>query len=242
MHPTAVSMSAPSKPLPQRNSRLVRLLSDLALIDDSWPQREFADRLGQMLNFSDSILLADAHKLDPNKGFEKNTLDGEDLKSSVLQTKRSLVNNLIKSCSPGGPAGRIPWPKFYDQADSGTELSYDPLQRFYLAHQREQDLAIRVARSAARDALSSCSPGLRKLATLDSVFEDTLMEPTRRFFALVPQLLERRFAQLQQQQQPQWLNQFRKEVQALLLAELDLRLQPLLGLVEALEREVVAHP
>ncbi|HCB41034.1 MAG TPA: DUF3348 domain-containing protein, partial [Gammaproteobacteria bacterium] len=53
-----------------------------------------------------------------------------------------------------------------------------------------------------------------------------------------PRLLQRRFNLLQQQAQPGWLQQFRKDVQALLLAELDLRLQPVLGLVEALEREV----
>jgi hypothetical protein len=35
--------------------------------------------------------------------------------------------------------------------------------------------------------------------------------------------------------------QFRKDVQSLLLAELDLRLQPVLGLVESLERSTSAQ-
>lgn len=223
---------------PYRNSRLVRLLSELAMVEDDWPDRDFADRLGLMLNFGDSIVLADAHKVKPEKGFVHTTDTADDLKQEVLRTKMVLVNSVIRNCTPGVENPRIKWPQFDDEA----EAFYEPFQRFYGAHQREQDLAIRVVRSAARDALSGCTPALKKLSVLDQALDDTLWDNTRRLFALIPRLLERRFNALQQQQKNHWLDQFRKDIQALLLAELDLRLQPVLGLVEALEKEVVHNP
>lgn len=210
----------------------------MALVEDDWPHRDFADRLGLMLNFGDSIILSDAHKVKPEKGFLRNTDSAEDLKQEVLRTKNTLVQRVVQSCTPGSENPRIRWPTVEPVGD----LSYDPFYRFYLAHQREQDLALRVLRAGARDALSGCSPGLKKLSVLDQALDDTLWDHTRRFFALIPRLLERRFALLQKQQQPQWLIQFRKDIQALLLAELDLRLQPILGMVEALEKEVKHNP
>jgi hypothetical protein len=50
--------------------------------------------------------------------------------------------------------------------------------------------------------------------------------------------LERRYQHLLGAGKPDWARQLRKDIQALLLAELDLRLQPVLGLVEAIEHKV----
>ncbi|AUM14190.1 DUF3348 family protein [Ketobacter alkanivorans] len=230
-------MNQASSATPHRHSRLVRLLSDFAMVDDDWAYRDFADRLGQMLSFNDSIILSDAHKAKPERGFQRHTESAEDVKQEVLRTKATLVNNVIQSCTSGDGKPRIRWPVVDAESASG----YEPFLRFYSAHQREQDLAIRVVRSAARDALSACSPALKKLALLDQALDDTLWEQIRRFYGVIPRLLERRF-NLLRDQQPLWLNQFRKDIQALLLAELDLRLQPVLGLVEALEKEVIRNP
>ena len=228
-------MNQAFSPSPHRQVRLVRLLSDLAMIEDDWPQKEFADRLGQMLNFADSIILADAHKVRPERGFIAVTDGSEDLKQAVLHTKAKLVNGIIQSCDPAAERPKIRWPAV---AEDDPELTYDRFHRFYLAHQREQDLALRAVRSSGREALTGCTPALKKLALLDRVLEDTLWDQTARLLAMVPRLLERRFDYLRTQDQPGWLAQFRKDIQSLLLAELDLRLQPVLGLVAALEREV----
>ena len=205
------------------------------MIEEDWPHKEFADRLGQMLNFADSIVLADAHKVRPERGFVAVTDSCEDLKQAVAHTKNTLVNSVIQSCSLQTERPKILWPPVQED---DPELRFERFHRFYLSHQRDQDLALRIVRSSAREALTGCTPGLKKLAVLDRALEDTLWDQTHRFLALIPNLLQRRFDRLQQQAQPGWLHQFRKDVQALLLAELDLRLQPVLGLVEALEQEV----
>ena len=220
---------------PHRNARLVRLLAELAMIEEDWPHKDFADRLGQMLSFADSIVLADAHKVKPERGFVVVTDSCEDLKQAVLHTKTKLVNGVIQSCAGAADRPKIRWP---DLEETASEIPFERYHRFYLSHQRDQDLALRVVRSSAREALTGCTPALKKLAVLDRALEDTLWDQTYRMLALIPRLLQRRFNLLQQQAQPGWLQQFRKDVQALLLAELDLRLQPVLGLVEALEREV----
>ncbi|MEE2732368.1 MAG: DUF3348 family protein [Pseudomonadota bacterium] len=225
-------------PSPHRQVRLVRLLTELALIEDDWPQREFADRLGQMFNFADSIILADAHKMKPERGFMAVTDSADELKQAVSHAKGKLVQGIIESCSLGTERPKIRWPAL---AEDDPELKYERFHRFYLSHQREQDLALRALRSSGREALTGCSPALKKLALLDRVLEDTLWDHTARFLAAVPRLLERRFDRLragegEARAEPGWLVQFRKDVQSLLLAELDLRLQPVLGLVESLER------
>ena len=222
-------------PSPHRHVRLVRLLTDLAMIEEDWPHKDFADRLGQMFNFADSIILADAHKVKPERGFIAVTDSCDDLKQAVLHTKSKLVSGIIQSCDPAAERPKVRWPMV---AESDPELQFDRFHRFYLAHQREQDLALRALRSSGREALAGCTPQLKKLAVLDRVLEDTLWDHTARFLATVPRLLERRFDHLRVQGQSGWLDQFRKDIQSLLLAELDLRLQPVLGLVEALEREV----
>lgn len=224
-------------PAPHRNVRLVRLLSDFALIEEDWPHREFADRLGQMLNFADSILLADAHKTKPKPGIEVEADPSAEIKQAVLHTKSRLVQGVIESCSETVERPKIRWPAL--KADANDDLPYERVHGFYISHQREQDQALRMIRSSARDVMSGSSPNLQKLATLDRVLEETLWDHCRRFYAMIPALFERRFQDLQSVGRPGWLNQLRKDIQALLLAELDLRLQPVLGLVEAIEHEVI---
>jgi hypothetical protein len=96
---------------------------------------------------------------------------------------------------------------------------------------------------------------LQHLATLDGAFEGILSEREARLLATLPQLLKKRFEHLRmlhlktlvdtqqvdnpaQWMQPgAWLERFCHELQTVLLAELDVRLQPALGLLEALNNE-----
>ena len=111
-------------------------------------------------------------------------------------------------------------------------------------------------RAQVREALKGGSPALRQLAGLDGVLEKALAERERNLFLNVPLLLEKRFEQLRDahasapeassqadgvarwMQPGGWLAVFCKDLQSVLLAELDLRLQPVLGLVEAFGNEV----
>ena len=130
--------------------------------------------------------------------------------------------------------------------------TYAPYRRFYDAHQHDMELSIQPLRTNVRAALAKTSPRLRKLATLDAAFERILRERESKLLTKVPQLLKKRFEQLFKEHQQKlldtqqadnpaawtqagaWLARFCDDMQMLLLAELELRLQPTLGLIEAL--------
>ena len=133
---------------------------------------------------------------------------------------------------------------------------FAPYHRYYIAHQRNMAAAVAPLRAAARAALGEQSGKLRQLADLDALMDEALAARERNLMATVPALLGKRFeallaahratrANAQTEDDPQqwiqrggWLAVFRKDLQAVLLAELALRLQPVSGLIAALDNEV----
>ncbi len=150
---------------------------------------------------------------------------------------------------------------------TGTALETAPgfavYRRACLAHQRAMAAGIAPLRGQVRLALASRSPALGRLAALDAVLDQALGERERHLLAAVPRLLEQHFERLRQahavaglqapgllaaasqatgSQAPgspaPWLADYGRAVQQVLLAELDVRLQPVEGMVEAMGHEV----
>jgi hypothetical protein len=96
-------------------------------------------------------------------------------------------------------------------------------------------------RERLRALLRRGSPAQARLAALDAVMEQLLALRERHLLAKLPGLLAPRW-QHWQAQPGAWRQGFGAEVQALLLAELDLRLQPAEGLAEALAAPDNARP
>lgn len=244
-------MSQPVTHSSQSHSRLIRFLTDLAVVDSEIIQRDFAERLGSLLDFADSILLADALRLPDVVLPERQAMD-DDVRAVFLRVRGNLVATIVSGCRPDATQARIRWPSV---AHTGDSISFDPFLRFYVAQQRDMDLGVRTLRSTVREMMAGVSVRLQQLVALDIALEDTLWEHSRRFLAVVPRFLQRRFDWLQQQHQQRmsgsdaqekdgaviphdtWLRQLNADVQGLLLAELELRLQPVLGLVEAMHNE-----
>ncbi len=98
------------------------------------------------------------------------------------------------------------------------------------------ELAVGPLRVRVRKALAMASPALAALAELDAVMEKALGERERALLAGIPALLERRFARLLAagEEVPEAApGVFGQELQTVLLAELEVRLLPVAGLVEA---------
>lgn len=128
-------------------------------------------------------------------------------------------------------------------------------------HQRHQELQRQMAqrvgalRDQVRKAVSAVSPQLRQLALLDATFEELLAAREDALLPTTTHLLERRFQQLRAahrqvhettgdpddpplwRQPGGWLDTFASDWRQALLAELDLRLEPVLGLLEALRND-----
>jgi hypothetical protein len=178
-----------------------------------------------------------------------------------VRIRTALTNSITRSCSPDVFDARITWPM--PKSGIAIEVSeakepaavYEPYHRFYLAHQHDMDSSLRPLRTRVRAALSKASPALRQLAALDAALDQILSDREGKLLATVPALLEKRFRQrfeahrqtlvdtrqaddpAQWMQPAGWLAGFRKELQFVLLAELDVRLQPAMGLIEAFSNE-----
>ncbi|MFM1909103.1 MAG: hypothetical protein RLZZ591_2780, partial [Pseudomonadota bacterium] len=139
--------------------------------------------------------------------------------------------------SAGRSRFKLPPPGWDEAADLAT--AYAPYRRFHAAQQQDMALGVRTLRTQVREILAQTSPNLRQLSALDAAFDQILTERENKLLASIPALLEKRFGHLRQQQDGQgahaWWPGYCLELQTVLLAELDLRLQPTLGLIEALQ-------
>lgn len=155
------------------------------------------------------------------------------------------------------PAAKIPFPTPLPGDDAASAADFAPYHRFYLAHQRDMTAAIALLRNAARKALAERSPAHRQLAELDAAFQDVLTARERNLLGTIPMHLAKRFderyrdhleALTDATDDPTqwavpggWLEGFCHDTQAVLLAELDLRLKPVAGLIAALENPDPNH-
>ncbi|MFO1251811.1 MAG: DUF3348 family protein [Inhella sp.] len=125
----------------------------------------------------------------------------------------------------------------------------DAVAPYRLHHSTQQrSLAIRVTglRGQLRSQLSSTTPRLARLAALDAVFERALQAREEQALAGLPSMTAQRGISLRAADPnpdpddrhawpaPGWRGQLWSELQRVLQAELELRLQPVLGLIEAL--------
>ncbi len=244
-----------TRALPRTNlhsSRLIRFFADLALVDAVEPGNAFAEKLGLWLDFNDAITLRAAHDTStanpPGTPFGAPAAARVAVGAQFARTRAALAESITKM-----PASK---------PDLPMELAaaYEPYRRCYLAHQRDMDLSIRPLRVNVREVLTMASPALKKLAALDAALDGILRERESSLLSTVPGLLKKRFVQLfkahqqtlvdtQQADNPAlwmqaggWLARFCSELQTVLLAEVDLRLQPTVGLMEALNNEITQHP
>jgi hypothetical protein len=129
-------------------------------------------------------------------------------------------------------------------AETG-ETGFAPYRRRHTELQRLMGTSIAPLRARLRQRLARAAGPLRQLALLDALLEQQLDAHEHKLLATVPAHLEQRFKQLHAQASddaaPSALR-FEQDWRAALLAELDMRLQPLHGLLEALKNEHPAKP
>lgn len=238
------------------SSRLIRALSDLVSTDATPPRQSFADRLGQWLDFADAIALFSALNGSTDAAGGPATAEHPALRDEFARVRGALLDSINTDgvLTPGKARIRLPAPAWH--ASTPGAADYLPYHRYYLAHQRDMGAAIAPLRASVRAGLAQRAPALRQLAALDGVLDQALAPRERSLLATVPQLLGRHFEQLHQAhrsalptpddparwlQPGAWLHTFCQDMRAVLLAELELRLQPVAGLLDALN-EVTTQP
>ncbi|MDP3226470.1 MAG: DUF3348 family protein [Acidovorax sp.] len=139
--------------------------------------------------------------------------------------------------------------------DPQAEADYAAHGPRYLDLQKQMDTRLLTLRVQVRHALSQGAAGLQQLAALDAVMEQMLDAREQRLWASLTGHLERRLAHrhhkhlealqhsgvadqpLRWRQPGGWLWAFEQDLQALLIAELQVRLLPITGLLEAAHNE-----
>jgi hypothetical protein len=256
---TALANGARPTAFKFHSSKLLRCLADLDMTDVVDSGNAFAEQLGQWIHFADAITLSGVHggsiasTATAQAGMPPavNTV----LKIEFDRVQSGLVHSIVKSCTTnsGNTHIALPTPALELPLDIGK--AYVPYRRFYEAHQRDMEMSIQPLRVNVRHALAKAAPRLRKLAELDAALEKMLRERESKLLARVPVLLKKRFELLfkehqqrllaaQQEDNPAawmkaggWLARFCHDMQMLLLAEMELRLQPTIGLIEASNEE-----
>ena len=241
---------------PQRTAfsgpKLVRLLAGLSRVIPESGQ-SLSDRLSQWLGWTDAIALSTVLDGSSPGGSRLARIDGSDDADPSAAVRISLKSAIDSACGSSSPARRgrrvpAPAPVVPEDAAAG----YAPFRQRYLSMQQVMEMDIGNLRGRLRGRLSAGPPELARLAAVDAVMEQALGPRERTLLAGVPALLKVHFERLRDEAETQathgaeisgeaaalnagaWLNVFRKDMQSVLLAELDVRFQPVEGLLAAL--------
>jgi len=226
----------------QDRSRLVNLLTQLTDFKLGSARYNLAERLGHLVGVSGSMDLARGLRQLPQQASQSKNTDVVVLQDDFLSTRVRMMNTIIDSFSPesGDPQKKVPSEATGIRAEALK--TFAPYKRFYTTHQIEIAVGVKNLRTRIRVGMSSFSAQMHQLAELDSTLDQSLEVHARKLFDAIPKLLEPRFQELLKQHQEndeatQWLELFHQDMRELLLAELDVRLQPVLGLLEAINEQ-----
>ena len=229
---------------PQRTSvrgpTFIRLLARLTDVDVPPPQSTLSDRLSQWIDWTRAVALSRA--LDgrlPVVDYADADFDSEEY--AACARTRSTLANAIAGANPladSRPHGVAP--------DAATPVDYSAFRQHYLAMQRTMQTATGKLRGQLRDRLAAASADMARLAEVDAMMEGVLSPREHKLLAAMPALLGEHFERLQQAaaentttaKADAWLQAFHRDMQGVLLAELDVRFYPIEGLLAALR----THP
>ena len=238
---------------------LVRLLAGLSHAQANAPTLPLAERLVQWMGWSDAIALSGALNGAPpavaaDDAAEVGAGQGEYalLRASLTDAIQVVNAQPVRRQGPWGGGGQ-------SQARP-VPLDYPSYRQRYVSLQQKMETRIADLRARLRTMLASRTPEMARLALVDAAMEQAIALHEQTALLKVPALLELHFKRLREQAEasaqaakeadpeqaevpsrampsagtPAWLDIFRKDMQSVLLAELDLRLQPLEGLLAAL--------
>lgn len=227
---------APPRQTGHSRSRLLQLATAATgrVDDDSLPC--VAERLGRLFGLGNTINLDAALAFRGSQTATAQSAVIEQLSKELGTTRRALIQRIHR---------------YGDEIEPGDPAAFEPYLDAWLTLQRKVAATTRQLRDRVRKSMKGQSQSLARLAELDSVFDHTMAAYTSQCFSHTSRVLEQRFQDFRSSSEPlqkpgsrtgDWLHRYCAEAQTLLLAELDVRLEPVLGLLEACHNEVSDSP
>lgn len=225
------SLSVPASPLARQLARWLPAAGEAS-------RQDVAERLGQWLNVKEAIALHTAQGVVTAAGASAarraQPADPAALRAALQAELQRVRAVLVQSIHRRDPT-HTPDP---DDPDTEFALFHQRLND----QQRRMEMSVDALRGHVRQQIAQTGPALAALAALDAQMEPLFGGREQRLLAGLPAFLKARFTALRRgatgpdaPQDRHWLQVFETEFEQLLLAELDLRLQPVTGLIEALE-------
>lgn len=231
---------------------LVRLLARLTDASFSEPRQSSPNQLSQWLGWADAIALSAALKGCPPSMPAGAHTPGEAGQSEFARVRTALQQAIAghDKSAAARQGERMRAAARRDPKAPPAVVEYASYRRRYVSLQQSMENNIAALRGRLRAMLASRSPDAARLAVVDAAMEQALAERELSHLARIPVLLEVHFVRLREAEQAAladpsaghgqpvargaWLRAFNQDMQRVLLAELDLRLQPVEGLVAAL--------
>jgi hypothetical protein len=248
---------------PQRTAvsgpTLVRLLARLTTADVPASSQSLSDQLSQWLGWTDAIALSTALNSAP-PAVASGARGAGSVEHECARVRASLAD-AIAGDSMLAPRRRRSAAHAQNAQQPEAEANYADFRQCYLALQQSMETRIGSLRGRLRNMVAAQTSEMTRLAVVDAIMERSLGARERSLFGAVPGLLSGHFERLRQAAQvaqdeqdalaaaattatgtgsqaaPRpgaWLDVFRKDMQSVLLAELDIRFQPVEGLLAAL--------
>lgn len=217
--------------LPQQRAAVsapafVRRLARLGDLDLPSAGPALSERLGQWLDWNRAIALSRALDGTPVSGADPISADSE--AAACVRVRGTLTTAILRG----------------DKLDALPGEDIAPFHRHCLDLQRSMQAATGQLRGRLRDALAKGSADQARLAEVDAVMEMTLSPREQTLLVTTPTLLGRHFDRLKQANADApgdaWLATFRRDLQDVLLAELDVRFHPIDALLAALRSSPVS--
>jgi hypothetical protein len=230
---------------------LVRLLARLTDIDVHEPKQSLSDRLSLWLGWTEAIALSAALNGSPAGTACCEPVQDSAEEQECARVRAALSNAITANRAAAAGSDRARGRASAMASSVQAPVDYAIYRQRYLTLQQSMETGIGNLRSRLRGILAARTPRMAQLAVVDAVMERALGGRERNALLLVPGMLEGHFHRLRRaeetalaQAQPAekamkvrpgaWLDAFRKDMRSVLLAELDIRFQPVEGLLSAL--------
>jgi hypothetical protein len=236
---------------------LIRLLARLTDVEVAESSHSLSDRLSQWLGWTDAIGLSTALSGNPPVVAPGARAFGSAEESECARVRASLTGTIAGETTLSA-ANRRGSPRARAQAaPTEAAVDYAVFRQQYQSIQQTMETGIGNLRGRLRAMLAARTPAMARLAVVDAIMERALSPRERSLLAGIPGMLAGHFERLRLAGQASladaeaageaasvtagaWQNVFRKDMQSVLLAELDVRFQPVEGLLAALRTPL--HP